>query len=245
MSASEDIDIPPLGYRGYRYRADPLPRRMVFVAGGLAAALSLVIAAVFPMPAARQQIPVITPPPGPMKVRPRQPGGLTPLDPSLAGWAAQENGADRLAPLPETPNPQALNAVMVGPAPASPALPAFSASAAPPKAAVPALPLPPAPPTVLAAATAGTEPPAQLARGGLAVQLAALASESAAETEWQLLASRLPSLFTGMKPTIMQAMVDGKTYWRLRTGHFSSIAAASEFCAQVESGGGHCSIATF
>jgi len=77
------------------------------------------------------------------------------------------------------------------------------------------------------------------------VQLAALASESAAKSEWERLTRRMPDLFGGRQPQVIRTEHDGRTFWRLRTGGFSDTADATLFCERVRAKGAGCSVATF
>lgn len=143
-------------------------------------------------------------------------------------------------------------------------VPAATTGAAPSLAdAAPRLPIPPVPtaPPPLAAAPAGasiaaavrTPAPqtpagpaagsaslAAVVNGGPQVQLAALQSEAAARAEWSMLVAKMPSLLGGRSPQIAKAVVNGQTWYRLRTGGFDSVAAAQDFCTQVRAQGGAC-----
>ncbi len=55
----------------------------------------------------------------------------------------------------------------------------------------------------------------------------------------------MPSLLASRQPDVTRFEHDGKTFWRLRTGGFSDIAQATQFCEQVRAKGGGCSIAAF
>ena len=66
------------------------------------------------------------------------------------------------------------------------------------------------------------------------MQLTAAGSATAARTEWQHLEQRMPQLIGGRVPTVMQAELDGRPMWRLRTGGFASTDAANAFCARVQ-----------
>ncbi|MGC8468904.1 MAG: SPOR domain-containing protein [Acetobacteraceae bacterium] len=77
------------------------------------------------------------------------------------------------------------------------------------------------------------------------VQLAALSSAADARIEWQRLQARMPAVLRGLAPDILKVQAGGKVFWRLRTGHFASIAAATGFCQAVVAAHGHCTIATW
>ena len=89
---------------------------------------------------------------------------------------------------------------------------------------------------------AGPAPAA--AGGGAVVQLGALASEGAAQAEWQKLVRAVPEL-SGRAPIVQKTEHDGRTLWRLRTGGFADVADATAFCARVRGKGGACTIASF
>ncbi len=77
------------------------------------------------------------------------------------------------------------------------------------------------------------------------VQLASLNSQTAAEAQWSKLASDNPALFGSRQPDIQTAVVNGKTYYRLRTGGFASKADAARFCGEVSAAGSTCTLANF
>ena len=93
--------------------------------------------------------------------------------------------------------------------------------------------------------------PAQAARPtpspatGTLVQLAAVSSEEAAQSEWQRLAKRMPDLLSDRRPVVQRSERDGRTIWRVRTGGFTDTADATAFCVRVRGKGGACSIASF
>ncbi len=129
------------------------------------------------------------------------------------------------------------------PAPASPP-PATQATAVPSPAAVAALPASvPAP-----AATPDTSPapePSPAMGGHAGVQIAALNSEDAAQSEWQKVSAKDPALFEGKSPDIVKVDVGGQTYYRLRIAGFASHADAAAFCTQLTAAGGPCIPANF
>lgn len=249
---SDELDIPPFGYRAaYRRGPDPGTRRMVMMAGGFAAALLVVVSGWALLGGGSGTIPTIAAPSGPVKVRPAHPGGLQVSqrqNPTL-GAAASTAGGDALGAPPETPNPQALAADLAPPMPPAPASAAPASAARVAAAPAFALPLPPVPPARIPAPTpplaAAATAPASAASGGVQVQLAALDSAGAAHTEWQRLDARMPALLHGLSPDILKVQAGGKVFWRLRTGHFASIAAATGFCQSVLAAHGHCTIATW
>ena len=179
-------------------------------------------------------IPVIEADSRPVRVRPENAGGL-----QVAGATGQAAGVpgsrvQSLAPPAEVPAAQALRAQMPPqpavppPAPAlpGPALPVIASpmAAAPSVAAAPAAPIRQAPVTATL------------------VQLAAVNSEEAAQSEWQRLTRRMPDLLGDHRPVVQRADRDGRAVWRVRTGGFTDIAEATAFCARVRAKGATCSI---
>ena len=89
----------------------------------------------------------------------------------------------------------------------------------------------------LVAAPVGVEPaPA----GRLQVQLAAADTAQGAVAAWRRLRQRAPALTDGHDPAIVQAEVKGRQVWRLRTGGFPDVAAASAFCAGIRAAKADC-----
>jgi hypothetical protein len=73
------------------------------------------------------------------------------------------------------------------------------------------------------------------------VQFAALASEDAARTEWDRVARRAPDLLQGRAPVVTRFERDGQApLYRLRTGGFTDLEAARDFCEQVRTKGATC-----
>ena len=219
-----------------------------------------------------QGVPVVQADPGPVRVKPANPGGL-----QVAGAGndifsgGSDTGVDKLAPAPETPDPQALRAPPPPPPKPSPAAVA-AAPAAPPAAPVvartPAAPpvsaaqntshaITPAPQPVIASAPlkrvepapaakpAVTPEPNRVGRGGALVQLAALSSEEAAKAEWTTLSKRMPDLLAGHQASISKVEHGGHVFWRVRTGGFNDVAQASAFCGRVRAKGASCAVADF
>jgi len=44
----------------------------------------------------------------------------------------------------------------------------------------------------------------------------------------------------GRAPIVQQAEVNGRMFWRLRTGGFTALADANEFCGRVQAAGSRC-----
>lgn len=230
-------------------------KRMGLIAAAVAALAALGFGGYALVGRGPRVVPVIEADSRPLRVKPANPGGM-----QVAGAEEQIMGgtgsgqADALAPAPEAPAPQMLRAQIRAaqqpdPAPAPPA-PAQTVSLAvpPPAEPSPVSALPERRPVSPAARPAAPRPDAAApapATGGTQVQLAAVESEQAAMAEWQRLAKRMPDLLGPRRPAVQRAERDGKTFFRLRTGGFTDIAAATAFCTQVKSKGGGCSIASF
>ncbi|MEJ0018406.1 MAG: tetratricopeptide repeat protein [Acetobacteraceae bacterium] len=138
-------------------------------------------------------------------------------------------------PAPEVPVARAA-LVVQQPEPPPPALATAVAAPALAAAAVAPAEAPTAPTAEAPALSAGP----RAVMEGIYVQVASLDSEQAARSEWQKLRSRWPDLLTGHEPAVVQADVRERKYWRLRTGGFTSVGDASEFCARLRTAGGDC-----
>jgi hypothetical protein len=215
---------------------DPDMRRMAMIAGGLGVGLALIIGAFSLSHRVHHGVPVIEPEPGPVRVKPLDPGGM-----KVAGAEDIASSAERLAPEPEKPALHALRAKTHVAKPAPTPAPIPAPAPAPMVAAAPPAPVRAEPP--LAPAPAGGEVVDSVQ--GPAIQLAAFESQQAAEQDWGKLAEKIPGLFNGHAPHVIEAKVAGHTVYRLRTGGFANIAAATEFCMKVRAGGGDCSLASF
>jgi hypothetical protein len=229
------------------------PWRLIAIGGGLAATL-LVGAAIAwgigRMGSGPRSVPLIEPDPRPFKVRPDDPGGLrVPNQDELIferNRGPANNGAARLAPEPEAPRIDALRAQVAQPPPrpAGPGTPNEAAPAAAAPGATPAARTAPgaAPPAATQAAPSQPAAPAQTAAarpapapgGAIRVQLGALTSEEAARGEWDRLARRHADLLGAFRPQVVRFEREGQaTLFRLRTGGFADVAAASGFCEQA------------
>jgi len=251
----DDLEIPPPGYRVSRRSTgiDPATRRMATIAAGIGGTLVVLVGLWSMIGGSSTGVPVVPPPPGAMRAKPANPGGMQVMganEPILDGGNA--NGPPTLAPPPETPDLQALQ----NPPPGQPAVvtedggstPPAGAATAPPAVAANGLPLPPPspPPIRLASLSTAPLPPAGIGTGtATEVQFAALSSKEGALGEWQLLQASLPGLLDGRQPLVSKVEVDGHVFWRLRTGGFANIAEATSFCAAVRAKGKACDIAAF
>ncbi|MDP5306743.1 SPOR domain-containing protein [Paracoccus spongiarum] len=97
-----------------------------------------------------------------------------------------------------------------------------------------------APPPAPAAADRTTEPAPVASAGGPLVQIGAFDSDSIASGEWNRLAGKFGSLFSGKGQVIQQHQSNGRTFWRLRVAGFGSVSEARQFCAALKSGGTDC-----
>jgi hypothetical protein len=270
---SDELSIPrsPVYRVPRRSGPEPLTRRLALIAGGLTGALVLIVVLWSSVGHHGGTVPVVQADRQPVRVKPANPGGMQ--IPGLStdtGTADAASDADKLAPAPETPDPQAL-ARQAPPAPAVSQATAIQAST--PQTAKLAGPLAPAPTQSPIAAAApltrvvGTPPPAvakpaQIAAaampeqhaapsalrtpaGGTQVQLAAVATEAAARHEWTRLVHNMPGVFSHHHPVFSKIEHDGHTLWRVRTGDFATESEASEFCGQVRAKGAGCAVAAF
>jgi len=259
---SDDIPLRTPSYRVSRpHGMDPATRRLMLIAAGLGGALLVLIGA-WSMTGAGHpgdDLPVIAPPAGPLRVKPANPGGMRVpgTDQSIFEHAANGRNAAEgsLMAGPERPDLRALRAPGSGGAAAgSPPGPASTTTESG------GLPVPPdfqpAPvaPTRTAAAPAGTAlprpavttPPRRLAGGGGAtVQLAALPTRAAAEAEWRALRRRLPGLLGQRRLVLAQASVGGHVWWRVRTAGFAGPAQARQFCTRMRAAGAGCDVTPF
>jgi hypothetical protein len=236
-SDQSQIGVPPPEYRptrDYDSGSDSSMRNLALAAVGIAA---VVMGGVWYMSGRHHDgVPVIEAETTPLRVKPANPGGMQVAgadDATLGDGSGKE--ADALAPPPEAPAPQALqmqaraaNAAAIVP---PPVIPLPVAPVAPPTRDVAAAPVRQAPPSAVAA--------------GVQVQLAALDSQAAANAAWTQLAHRVPDLLGGHSPAVVRFDRDGKVFWRLRTGGFADIAAATQFCTKLRARGAGCAIATF
>ena len=86
--------------------------------------------------------------------------------------------------------------------------------------------------------TAAPAPAAKSAGGDHLVQLGSFSTEAGAKRAWGIYAKRYPQL-AQYDMVITQAVVRGKTYWRVSAGGFAK-SAASAMCSSVKAGGNGC-----
>lgn len=274
----DELDIPmprmaPAAGPSYRVSrtanpVDPATKRLAIIAGGLGAALLLLVGVWSVSGHRHGGVPVVEADSHPLRSKPDQPGGMQVAGENDTILSGASSGKDAMAPPPETPAPETLKAEAAQQL-ARPALPTVAAAALPDAAeaalqpAAPvrpaAVPVVPTPAPSVAAATpapaAVTEPKplahaavkrvAPVTAGTTQVQLAALGSEQAALVEWQRLTHKMPALLGEKHPAVLRSERDGKTFYRLRTGGFADIADATAFCEQVRAKGGGCALARF
>lgn len=224
---------------------DPQVKRLGLIAGGVAAVMGLGVAGYTLLGSGPRSIPVIEADSRPIRVKPDNPGGMQVAGADEQIMGGSSGDATVMAPPAEAPAPQALQAQIQAAkqaaAPAPVVAPAPAAAPAPVAAAPVASPIPDPHPAKLAPAKAAV---AQAPATGMQVQLAAMTSEQGATAEWQRLSHLLPAVFGSHKPDVQKADVNGKTFYRLRTGGFTSTAQATAFCTEVKAKGANCSIAS-
>ena len=259
------LDIPPRATAmpappGYRSAAPPdrVTRTLVYAACGLGGLLAVGLVGWMAMGRGTPPTPVIEADSRPVRVKPDSPGGMV-----VAGADEGVAGPQRMAPVAETPAPQALRAQQTPPshlaahpaARAAPAVAALPAPSAPAATAVPAngpTVVPTSVPTSVPAVMSTNGPtsapavaPASVpvGVGRVVVQLAALDTEALGRTEWDRLSKKMPTLLAARAPILLRADVAGHTVWRVRTGGFADTAEATAFCTKVKARGGSCSLA--
>jgi cell division septation protein DedD len=215
-------EMPEFSYAARRGRpvVDPAIRRMAFGAGGVSL---LVIAVALVWGGMKPGIgfgppPVIAAPPGPLRVQPADPGGLTvpEADEQIMSGAASappQLGDDGTAPALTQLNADAEQAAP---------RPAPAAARAPALAAVPGVTVP---------------------AGNVQVQLAAAPDEADVENVWSLVSQGAQDVLGGRQPEIVPAVENGNSVWLLRLGGFADQDAARAFCAALAAKGAACSVA--
>lgn len=159
---SDDISIPSPIYRVPRHSRgmDPATRKLALIAAGIGVTLLVAIGGWTMLGHRTHGVPVVQADSSPLRVKPLNPGGM-----QVAGAGndifsgGSDTSVEKLAPPPETPDPQGLRATPAArpaPVPAAAAqAPAPVAVTQPPPPAA-ATPLPPPPPAVAATRTAAS-----------------------------------------------------------------------------------------
>jgi hypothetical protein len=164
---------------------------------------------------------VIAAPNGPYKVKPDSPGGMTVEGQGETAFDAAQGGTPNASidtsAVTETP----VTAQPRGQAPAP-------ADKEPPLLKAPA-------PTNVPAATPDAPATPAAAAGGATIQLGAFPSGAAAEKAWKALSGRFGYL-APLSHSVVQASVNGKTYYRLR----ASGAGAAGICGRLKVAGEQC-----
>lgn len=206
-------------------------------------------------------VPLILAPKFDLKEKPTDPGGMNVPDRDklvydrMAGDQGQVGeGVERLLPPPETPlePPKALNTPAVVPEPQAepqalvpkvlepaPVEPKVVAKTPPPPPVVAPTPAPapavaPAP-KVQAAPKVAAAPKAKGTAGqGYLVQLSAVRTEQAAQSEWARLAKKHPDVLGGLESVILRADLGTKgIFYRVRGGWFKTRAEAKAVCSEL------------
>ncbi len=227
---------------------DPATKRLALIAAGLGGMLLVVLGAWSTLGGHHASVPVIAASEAPLRVKPANPGGLKVGNDSILSGRLNDAEGDKLAPTPETPDPQALKApepspALAQPAPQPPSTPSLPKAASSMPSAAPAAPAPTPHAEVMKPAPATR--PAAIAAHGMQVQLAALPTRQEAEAQWRTLLHRDAHLLAGRTPSFNEATANGRTWWRVRTGGFADEAQARAFCDRLHAAGGACSVARF
>lgn len=214
----------------------------IYADGDTGGAARLAPGAEAPNPAALR-----APPPEPAPIETPRPDLLAAVPRTGAPMAATpQSGTHAPAAQPSAAKPAArtaTNQAATGQVPSNP-VPApqgtTTTQVAPPKPAPTPQRAEPARP-----APASEPPPARAQGGRVAVQLAAVRSQGAAQAEWVALQRRLPDLLGSRQAVFPKTERDGKTFWRVRTAGFSDVAEARGFCERVRAKGAACAVAEF
>lgn len=250
-----DLTIPAMSgatpvrssYRAQRPGLEPGTKYLLMAAAGLGAVLLAGMGSWAVMGSRSTVVPVIEADTRPLRVKPENAGGLQVAGADDQVMGGQGSATQGMAPTAEVPAPQALRAQMQPAGPLAPPSAATQAAPAVPPAVAPARPVAQAARPAVPQPVSGVTPASRVtpASGVTMVQLAAVTTEQAAQTEWQRLAKRMPDLLGDRQPVVQKADRDGQAVWRVRTSGFADIADAAGFCARVRSKGSSCSIASF
>lgn len=192
--------------------------------------------------------------PGPIKVRPAEPGGLQVKGQGDSSYAASEGADPRakidLSAVPEAPVTKTSPAP--APAPAVAPIPVVKAPVAAPaptpvvKAPAPVVKAPTPVPVATKPAPVAPKPapvvakaepaPAATSGGGGQVQLGSFASQALANSAWKSMSGRF-AVLAPLAQSVVQAEVNGKTVYRLRV---AAGGKAGDICAKLKVAGEAC-----
>jgi hypothetical protein len=230
-------------------------KRMGLVAVGLGGLLALLAGGSLLMRPAHHGVPVIEPEPGPVRIKPANPGGM---QVSGADFSAGVGQGPHLAAAAERPELSVLRAEVRDIKQREKKLLAENEALAKQSAEAdriarlaeaaalhPSIVASPAPVARAAATARVAAPEAPAVASATTVQLAAFVDEAAARHEWDALSKRVPDLLGGKRPEISRTDAGGRVMFRLRTGGFNTVTDAVGFCAKMKAHGEECSIAAF
>ncbi len=249
---------------------EPNMMRMGLIAGGIAV-MALGVMSLWSWAGHRHSgVPVIEADSRPVREKPADQGGMKVEGANEAILSGNTDSRAVVTPAPETPALAALRSAATAPPPAAapapqqmtalapaaeenmrvsglgetPGRPLLNAS--PPAAAEAPTPAPVAKPAPRVAANSLPQPakPAvkSVPSGKAMVQLAAVKSEAAANSEWVRLEHKFPALLGGRDRNIVAAERAGKSFWRLRVVGFADKKSAGEFCGKLKAAGGQCTL---
>jgi Flp pilus assembly protein TadD len=201
------------------------------------------LAAKPPEPVAPRIIATLPPETQPAPTPPVGPASVVADASSVAEPPPSQAIMDLQAVMPEAETPPPASAPTAAVQPMPPQLPQAEQEKQQPQPPQPVLPS-----ARLTAVQPQTEPAASLAPphpntgpvAGYYVQIAALDSERSALGEWRRMRARWPDLLADRAPTVQQADVNQRTFWRLRTGAFADAGSANDFCLKLRAAGSGC-----
>jgi hypothetical protein len=265
LSGGAGAAYTPRDYRGLG-GMDANTKRMAIIAGAIGGSLLLLMGAWSLTGHRRTGIPVIEADVRPVRERPVNKGGLAINGADETILSGEAEGKPVVAPAPELPAIQALKTrpaptpavataepLTVAPRTNAAVEPAKVPSGTGPVNVMPVAASQPAVPTTAGLVAAPIPKPVQAAKpaspppaaGKIQVQLAALGTEEAANTEWQRLSHRYADVLGGRTPVFSHTERDGKQFWRIRVTGFAEQAAANSFCDKLRGKGGSCVTAGF
>jgi hypothetical protein len=158
--------------------------------------------------------------------------------PAIPSVTAPEPGQAAAAPTPIVPEPQTQQAA---PAPAE-AAPAPATTAEKPAEPAPAPAAPKAAEPTQTAAAPASPSVAPTAGGNSRIQLAAVKSAAAANTQWTKLQKAHPALLGALSLNVQKVQVNGATYYRIQAGPLSR-TQAKDLCSKLKAQKQDCIVA--